>query len=341
MAHTFRWTLASLLITGCISGLPSGLTVLTTIPPSPPPKPLPSANPNARPLPGPLLRPMPLSSPWPLRIPTIPPVRIDPVVLPTGKPAWRSEVVPPNTPASPTPLATATPSASPSPSGTPTPTARPPEGPSGPIDLLRLDGQGNEQPADWQEPIGPDWLQHGVWLITDSFWRLPVFTGPRYAMRRYSGSTFGADGRVPNLYEVSFRIKPTVMEGRITVAPYFLDATHYCLVQLDLMNRNVSLWEVNGGTPTSGNQGTVDLSQAHRGWRPLPAPDADGSYTVRTRVNGAWHSLAVWVGSTWIDTPKVDSVDDRPHSVAIRTSGSAQDVLGVRVEGYTDPNQAR
>jgi hypothetical protein len=170
---------------------------------------------------------------------------------------------------------------------------------------------------------------------------LPDFSGNKYGFRRYSGDAFNGDGLMPDLYQVVFRIKPSGTGGTLAVCPYYQSPTKYSLVLLNRNTNTVSLWEMDGATPTSGTTGTYDLSTNHRGWRPLPSPDADGAYAIKVRVNAQWHSLAVWIGSTWIDTPLVDSVTTQPHGIAIRTSGDPQGVLDVSVTKYTDPNQAR
>jgi hypothetical protein len=195
--------------------------------------------------------------------------------------------------------------------------------------------------GDWLDVSGPSWLNHAAWTMTDDVWHLPGFSGNQFAFRRYGGNAFHGDGGMPDLYQVVVRIRPTGPDGTIAVCPYYLSPTQYCLVLLDRKAKTVSLWEMNGVTPTSGTKGTYDLSQNHRGWQPLPSPDADGAYTIKTKVNSEWHSLAVWVGTTWIDTPKVDSVTSQPHSAAIRTSGSPQEILGISITKYSDPYQAR
>jgi hypothetical protein len=196
-------------------------------------------------------------------------------------------------------------------------------------------------PDDWQDVTGPSWLNHDAWPIRGGIWQLPTFNGSQYAFRRYAGGAFQGDGQVPDLYQVEYRIRPTGSGGSIAVCPYYLSPTQYCLVRIDLGAKNVSLWEIDGATPTSGESGTLDLSQNHRGWRPLPAPDSDGAYPIRVRVNTTFHSLALWVDKTWIDNPLVPSVTARPHGIAIRTSGHPQEVLAVSVTTYTDPMKAR
>jgi hypothetical protein len=194
---------------------------------------------------------------------------------------------------------------------------------------------------DWLDVSGPAWLNHDAWTVADGAWQIPAFSGSHYAFRRYAGKAFNGDGTLPDLYQVTVRIRPTATDGTIAVCPYYLSPTQYCLVLLDRKAKTVSLWEMNGATPTGGTQGTYDLSQNHRGWQPLPGPDPDGAYTIRTKVNAQWHSLAIWVGSSWIDTPKVDSVTSQPHFAAIRSSGLPQEVVGISITKYTDPNQAR
>ncbi|MBC7544426.1 MAG: hypothetical protein H7338_17025, partial [Candidatus Sericytochromatia bacterium] len=185
------------------------------------------------------------------------------------------------------------------------------------------------------------WLNHEPWIASSGFWQLPAFSSYQYGFRRYAGAAFGADGRTPDLYQVTYRIKPAAGANQIAVLPYYLDPTHYMMVMLNLTNRNVSLWQFDGGTPTSGSTGTTDVSQNFRGWRPLPAPAADGSYMIRVKVNAVWHSLAVWVGGTWIDTPYLPAVNQQPHTIGIRANGAPQGVVSVDVLRYDTPEQAR
>jgi hypothetical protein len=199
------------------------------------------------------------------------------------------------------------------------------------------------EPTDWQDVTGPDWLSHDPWPVTEKAWQMPAFTGQQYAFRRYGGDAFRGGGAMPDLYQVYIRIRPKEKDadGTIAVCPYYLSPTQYALVLLDLKAKNVSLWEMNGATPTSGIDGAYDLSKNHRGWRPLPSPDHDGGYSIKVKVNTQWNSMAVWVGDTWIDTPKVASVTDQPHYVAVRTSGVPQEILKIGINRFTDPLQAR
>jgi hypothetical protein len=231
----------------------------------------------------------------------------------------------------PTPAPTATP--------TPVPTAAP--SPDGYTYAAPIAGTAAAELPDWPDVTGPAWLEHDPWPAANGLWHLPAFTGAQYGFRTYTGAAYRPEGGMPDLYQVTYRIKPTTPGGQIAVLPYYLDPTHYVMVQLDRTNRNVSLWQIDGGTPTSGNAGAIDLSQKFRGWQPLPPPDSDGAYTVRIRVNAIWHSLAVWVGGTWIDTPYVADVRQQAHTIGIRSNGTPQDVTAINVLRYDDPGQAR
>lgn len=327
MSRTNRIWLASLIVAGCVTPSPGPLATTGDDPAAPvdttepalgssesPGPALPSTS-DQEALPSPAPSPGPTPSPSPT------------VYSGSGGGGGSSNPSPSPTPSS---------NAAASPSPTPTPS-----GSGAARYVAAISAAEGGELSDWQAVTGPGWLNSEPWTVTGGIWQLPTFSGHRWAFRRYAGDAFGSDGQMPDLYQFSVTVRPQTDAGQIVVVPYYKDPTTYQAVILNLSGKNVSIIEYVGGTPASGASGTYDLSQNHRGWQPLPAPNDDGSYTVRVKVNAQWHSLAVWVNNSWIDTPYVPAVDREPHWVAIRTNGTPQTVLSAEVLRYDDPMEAR
>ncbi|MBC7545829.1 MAG: hypothetical protein H7338_24115, partial [Candidatus Sericytochromatia bacterium] len=138
-----------------------------------------------------------------------------PSPTPTAVPTPTTTPIATPTPTSvPTPTATPTPgptpTAMPSPTPNPTPTAnpRPSASPDGYTYAAPIAGTNNQEVADWSDVTGESWLNHEPWIASSGFWQLPAFSSYQYGFRRYAGAAFGADDRMPDLYQVTYRIKP-------------------------------------------------------------------------------------------------------------------------------------
>lgn len=239
----------------------------------------------------------------------------------------------------PTPAPTVTPTPVPAPSGhilipyDPTPTQTPsPLGSLGPrptvktrpgsftydfrttaVDLIDVRNDGYNYP----------WLMPGNWSIEDGrLMHRDIRQQPALSFRRYSGTTFGPNGALPDRYQAQVTLVfDSSFEAPNSYPPtgdqgtpfYYIDPTHY--VEVLIKPNLFEVWECNGGQP-----------EKNGGWKRLYAEDlvtAKGDRrTLGVNVDSASGQMEVFLDGARRARVSSPLIDTRVHYLALRAAGN-------------------